>query len=108
MKRLLGVFIFISTIVLCISVTGTRGFAANGLFTDADAEANAYITSLDRKPGTREVVRSRHVTVNLHLLDGSDSRKETEPVSLNLFDDVFFAAKNDRVERRSETQYTWF
>ena len=48
------------------------------------------------------IKRLRHVRVNLENLDMAMT------VSLELFDDRVLLAVFERLERRSETSYTWF
>lgn len=67
------------------------------LFTDAEPYMVQAEPELDPT-----IVQSRYVRVNLDYL------KESESIVLNLFNDISVTAVRDRIEKRSESRYTWF
>ncbi len=91
-----------------IAVGASTGLAApEGLFTSPEAalELNAPAKIGKFHPS---VVRSRLVKVNFDLLKGDRFPDGAKSLLLNLFDDLSFQGVKDRLEKRSETRYTWF
>jgi hypothetical protein len=78
-------------IILCFNITGSF---ADELFTEV-----SYSQGKEKQDST--IIRSRYAQVNFDYL------KEAEVIDLNLFDDVSFKAVKERVEVRSENQYSW-
>jgi hypothetical protein len=76
------------------------GFNITEIFADELFTEVSYSQGKEKQDST--IIRSRYVQVNFDYL------KAAAVLDLNLFDDVSFKAIKERVEVRSENQYSWF
>jgi hypothetical protein len=95
-------FIFMQ--IVCIGIGTPLASSGNELFEEAVPADSADV----RKPVQPTIVRSKFVKVNFDLLLDQNVGQADAPLILNFFDDVSFSATMDRVEVRSEDNYTWF
>ena len=95
------------TLIFSLASIGDTGWTAEGLFIDVPISLtlNAQIEKVQPHP---TIIRSRFIKVNFDHLGKSLLPEAADPVSLNLFEDAFFVARTNRVERRSETRFSWF
>jgi len=74
----------------------------NELFSDAHSLPDALYMKQEQENQDPTIIQSRYVHVNFNYL------KEAEPIVLNLFDHVSVTVVRERLERRSESRYSWF
>jgi hypothetical protein len=72
------------------------------LFTDVELYRPEMFAERIEDEADSAILRSRYVHVNYDYL------KESESIIVNLFEDVSAIAVRNRIEERSESQYTWF
>jgi hypothetical protein len=102
------VIVFLTVMLCLVGTTLTQNSAsAAGLFSDAPAYADLD-TKLEQVLEDATVVGVRPVQVDLDSLAGENLPEGAESIILNLFDDLSLVAVKDRLERRSDTIYTWF
>jgi hypothetical protein len=86
------------------AVSSEERESVNELFTDTEQyveQVEQYVEQAEDEVDST-IVRSRYVLVNFDYL------KESETIVVNLFNDVSVTAVRDRIEKRSESRYTWF
>ena len=104
MSRFKILLLFICTIGLVFSLaiagpnSGKEG-PNNQLFSDAHSLPDALYMKQEQE---NQIIQSRYVHVNFGYL------KEAKSIVLNLFDNVSVTVVRERLERRSESRYSWF
>ncbi len=105
-QKTLRVFLLLM-LIISFGLIGNLGWTAEGLFTDKGISPSLNAQIQKAQPNST-IIRSRFVKVNFDHLGRSLLPQAAESISLNLFDDIFFVAKKNRVEWKSETQFSWF
>ena len=99
--------VLLLTIFLSLGFSEIPGWAAEGLFSVEGGyhDLSAQIQKAQPNP---TIVRSRFAEIDFGHLSRSLLPEPDESISLNLFEDVFFVARKDRMEWRSRDQFSWF
>jgi hypothetical protein len=78
------------------------GATLNQLFTPTTLPDDLVEQAATQEKLNPDIVRTRYVTINSKALLGTD------PVSMDLFDDVVVTVTRSRLEKRSADRYSWF
>ena len=79
----------------------------NELFVDVYYSTDLY-SNQEKLKKDPIIVRSRYIQVNFTYLSRKSFPQGMQPIVLNLFHDISLTAVKERVEMRSEKQYTWY
>jgi hypothetical protein len=94
-------------VFLCFPAAPFAGGNDNSLFSDLPVSLDLSIEN-ERAKKDPTVLRSRSVEVNFDRLAGVEFPEGAEDIGLNLYDDIYFKAVKDRLEKRAGDSYTWF